>query len=127
MHETKIHCEEPDSESLTWHHTFRSTEAEGRGLKEHARQAGISVSALTRRRVHGHPPPTSAAPTLNREAYAELARSASNLNQLTHHLNQVQVVGQFEAIELATVRALIEKLLFEVAHLRAELLGAGEK
>ena len=127
MHESKIHCEEPDSESLTWHHTFRSTEAEGCRLKEHARQAGISVSALTRRRVHGHPPPTSAAPALNREAYVELARSAANLNQLTHHLNQVQVAGQSDVIELAAVRALVQKLLFEVAVLRAKLIGASEK
>ena len=129
MHDSKRHCQEAenDSDSLTSYQTYRTTPAAAAELKAHAHQAGLSISALTRLRLAGHPPPTAAAPALNREAYVELARSAANLNQLTHHLNLVQVAGQSEVIELAAVRSLLQKLLFEVAVLRAKLIGASEK
>ena len=127
MHKSKHHLAPADDENRNQYQTFRLTVGEAGELVGHAVAAGISVSELVRRRVLGHAAPVAAAPALNREAYAQLARSASNLNQLTHHLNMAQVAGQSEAIELATVRALLEKLLFEVSKLRAELLGAGEK
>ena len=127
MHESKRHCDEPQDDSLTSYQTYRTTPAAAAELKAHAHQAGLSMSELTRLRMAGHPPPTSAAPTVNREAYAELARTAANLNQLTHHMNLVQVAGQAEVIDLATVRAMLQKLLFEVAVLRAQLVGAVEK
>ena len=127
MHDSKRHCADPEADSLTCYQTYRSTPAEAALLKAHARAAGLSVSELTRRRVHGHAPPVAAAPALNQAAYAELARTASNLNQLAQHANEQRVTGVAVALDLAQVRALIEKVGAGVAALRAELIGARKK
>lgn len=124
MHKSKHHFGSAEVASRSRYQTVRVTEAEARELVEHARSAGLSVSQLLRHRALGQRAPVAAAPALNREAYAELARTASNLNQLAHHLNQVQVSGQAQVIDLAAVRALIQKAIDEVAKLRTELVGA---
>lgn len=128
MHKSKNHCQDADSErARTSYQTFRVTPAESAELVGHARAAGLSVSQLVRSRVLGLRAPVAAAPLLNRQAYTELARTAANLNQLAHHLNQVQVSGQAQVIDLAAARALIQKTLDELAGLRADLIGAGNK
>lgn len=127
MHDSKIHCQEPDSESLSCYQTYRSTPAEAARLKAYAHAAGVSVSELTRRRVHGHQPPVAAAPPINLEAYAALARTAANFNQLTHHANEQRAAGTTVALDLAQIKALLNKLVSEVAELRRDLVGANKK
>lgn len=128
MHKSKIHCDDPDLPGGRFcYHTVRMTALEGAELAAHARQAGVSISKLIRQRSLGQRAPVAAAPELNRAAYAELARTAGNLNQLAHHLNQVQVAGQAQVIDLAQVRALLEKTIDQVGGLRADLIGASKR
>jgi hypothetical protein len=127
VHKSKHHFGEAAVQHRNRYQTLRVTEDESRELVEHARYAGLSVSQLVRQRALGQRAPVAAAPALNREAYQELSRTASNLNQLTHHLNQVQLSGQVQVIDLAQVRALLEKTIDQVAALRADLVGASKK
>lgn len=69
----------------------------------------LRTAALSRRL----PPPPVA--TINREQYAELARLAANLNQLTRLANEGQHVN--------IAPALLEQLLAETQRLRLLLLG----
>ncbi|SEO19898.1 mobilisation protein (MobC) [Duganella sp. CF517] len=69
----------------------------------------LRAAALSRRL----PPPPVAA--INREQYAELARLAANLNQLT------RLANEGERVNVATV--LLEQLLAETQCLRLILLG----
>ena len=124
MHDSKIHCQLPDAESLSCYQTYRSTPFEAARLKAYARAAGVSVSELTRRRVHGQHPPMAAAPPMNLEAYAALARTTANLNQLTQHANEQRAAGITVVMELAQLKALLQKLLSEVLDLRIDLIGA---
>ena len=127
MHKSKHHFADGEAGSRNRYQTFRLTESEAGELVEHARTSGHSVSQLVRLRVLGQPAPVAAAPELNRAAYAELARTAGNLNQLAHHLNVVRVAGKSEIIDLVQVKTLVQKALFEVSALRADLLGALNK
>ena len=127
MHKSKHHLAEPDEKNRDRYQTFRVTEGEARELVNHASAAGLSVSQLIRRRALGQPAPQAAAPELNRIAYQELARTAANLNQIAHHLNQTQVSGRAEIFDLVQVKALVQKALSQVAGLRADLLGALNK
>ena len=127
MHESKRHCQEPAEESLTCYQTYRSTPGEAARLKSHARLAGISVSELTRRRVHGHPEPKAAAPEANLEMYGALRHTTDNLNQVAHHANTQAVTGEAAVLDLAQVKALLLKMSIEVAALRADLIGASKK
>jgi len=70
----------------------------------------LREAALTRRLPS---PPVSA---INREQYAELARLAANLNQLTRLAN--------EGDRVTVAIALLAKLQSEVSRLRLELIGA---
>ena len=126
MHHSKIHCEQPNEASLSCYQTYRSTPGEAARLKAHARAAGVSVSELTRRRVHGHQPPVAAAPPINLEAYASLARTTANLNQLTQHSNEQRAAGIPVVLQLAQLKALLQKLLSEVNDLRGHLVGAAK-
>ena len=63
------------------------------------------------------PPPPVAA--INREHYVELARLASNLNQLTHLAN--------EGGRVAVADALLQRLIAETRRLRLALLGVKEQ
>ena len=127
MHKSKHHFADGEAGSRNRYQTFRLTESEAGELVEHARSSGHSVSQLVRLRVLGQPAPVAAAPELNRAAYEELARTAANLNQLAHHLNEVRVASAAEIIDLVQVKALVQKALAEVADLRAELLGTSKK
>ena len=60
--------------------------------------------------------PPQPAPEVNRAAWLELSRSASNLNQLAHHLNSI---GGAESADVPQIMA-------ELARFRAALIGAGE-
>ena len=72
----------------------------------------LREAALTRRLPT---PPVSA---INREQYAELARLAANLNQLT------RLANEGDRVTVAT--ALLAKLKTELSRLRLELIGASE-
>ena len=72
----------------------------------------LREAALTRRLPA---PPVSA---INREQYAELARLAANLNQLT------RLANEGDRVTVAT--ALLAKLQTELSRLRLELIGASE-
>lgn len=125
MHDSKRHCADPEEDSLTVYQTYRTTPESAAKVKEHARLAGISISALTRQRVDGHLPPTAAAPLLNLGLAAELRATTSNLNQMTKHLNTQVLSGQAAIVEMAQLKALILKMDHQVAALRADLMGAG--
>ena len=127
MHKSKHHLAEPNAKNRDRYQTFRVDESEARELVDHASAAGLSVSQLVRRRALGQPAPQAAAPELNRRAYQELARTAANLNQLTHHMNEARVAGQTQVLDLVQVKSLLQKALFEVSALRADLLGALNK
>ena len=127
MHDSKIHCRQPDADSLTCYQTYRDTPAGAAELKSHARLAGISVSELTRRRVHGHPEPKAAAPEANLEMYGALQHTTDNFNQVTRHANTQAVTGEAAVLDLAQVKALLLKMGAEVAALRADLIGANRK
>lgn len=79
----------------------------------HAKEAGLPTRTYCRRvllRKHIRP-----IPELNREAWAELARLAANINQLAHHANASGELGQL--VELQAVAR-------QVAALRLQLIGA---
>ena len=126
MHDSKIHCQQPEADSLSCYQTYRSTPGEAARLKEHARLAGISVSELTRRRVHGHPEPKAAAPAANLKMYGALQHTTGNFNQMTRHANTQAVQGEAAVLELAQVKALLLKMDVQVAALRADLIGASK-
>lgn len=64
------------------------------------RRGRMSRAAYLRAAALHRPPPT--VPEVNREQWAELARTAANLNQIAHRLN----AG--DALPLAEVRAALE-------------------
>ena len=129
MHKSKFRSGEPgrDGQARDRYCTFRLTELEAEELAEHAESTGRSVSQLVRLRVTGQPPPLAAAPAANLKMYDELAGTASNLNQLCHHLNQAEVHGQPEILDLVEVKTLVVDVLAKVNTLRAELIGASQK
>ncbi|WP_069301509.1 plasmid mobilization protein [Neptunicoccus sediminis] len=66
--------------------TVRLTEREYRKLQKAA--SGSSVAALVRDRLLGLSKETTPQiPLVNRQAWIELSRTASNLNQMSYHLN----------------------------------------
>jgi hypothetical protein len=72
----------------------------------------LREAALTRRL------PSPPVPAINREQYAELARLAANLNQLSRKANE----GQAVTISDALLKLMIE----ETKRLRLALLGIGD-
>lgn len=93
---------------------FTTTELQK--IEARANAAGVEVSELIRHLVLNQQ--INSVPQVNRQAYAELARLAGNLNQLAHHLNAGSVAG---AADLAGP---LDATLNAVQQLRAELLGA---
>jgi len=80
--------------------------------------AGIKeMGAYVRQAVLAQRPPQAVVPAVNREAWVALARTASNLNQLTAHLNAGHLPDAY------SVRALLVTLTEEVRALRLALLG----
>jgi hypothetical protein len=81
----------------------------------HPFTAGRSVAEHFRRAEKNQRPASLPAPEINRNAWVQLSRTTSNLNQLTHAVN----VGRATGVELKT---LID-LRIQVEHLRSALLG----
>lgn len=112
-----------NTENRTSFHTVRFAPDEAAEVVEHAEACGQSVSALIRARVLGHTLPKGAAPAVNIRAWRELAGTASNLNQLVHHLNAAALTGDSN-LDLAQVRQLLEVLQTNLKTVRLQLLGA---
>ena len=72
----------------------------------------LREAALTRRL------PSPPVPAINREQYAELARLAANLNQLSRKANEGQAVTLSDA--------LLKLMIEETKRLRLALLGIGD-
>lgn len=72
----------------------------------------LREAALTRRL------PSPPVPAINREQYAELARLAANLNQLSRKANEGQAV--------TIADALLKLMIEETKRLRLALLGIGD-
>lgn len=113
-----------NSENRIVFHTVRFAPDEAAELVAHAQATGLSVSALIRARVLGHPTPRGAAPAVNLAAWRELASTASNLNQLAHRLNASALAGEPAEISLDQVKALLSDLAEKVKKVRLELIGA---
>jgi len=83
--------------------------------------AGIKeMGAYLRMAVLAQQPPRAVVPTVNRAAWRELAHTASNLNQLTAHLNAGNLRDPGGGARLGAVLA---TLTAEVRWLRLTLLG----
>jgi len=83
--------------------------------------AGIKeMGAYVRQAVLAQRPPQAVVPAANREAWVALARTASNLNQLTAHLNAGHLPGAPDPVSL---HALLVTLTEEARALRLALLG----
>lgn len=98
--------------------TLRFSESEYRQLQENAKHARVTVSAFIRsclqgKRVRGKPAPV---PTINRDAWMALARSAANLNQLTKAINE----GRSFGIDVNALRLMYR----EIQTLRQQLVGS---
>ena len=113
-----------NSENRTVFHTVRFAPDEAAEVVEHAQAVGLSVSALMRARVLGHALPRGAAPTLNLTAWRELAGTAANLNQLSHHLNHSALVTGRAEVDLAEVKNLVELVNEKLKKVRLQLIGA---
>lgn len=124
MHKSKIHSLDSDSETLDCYQTYRSTFSEAETLKADAAAAGISVSALTRARVHGHAAPVAAAPPVNLQLYGSLKHTTDNFNQMTKNSNFQVLTSQKDVVDFAICISLLQKMDVQVSALRADLLGA---
>ncbi|WP_069298986.1 plasmid mobilization protein [Neptunicoccus sediminis] len=98
--------------------TVRLTECEYRKLQQAA--SGSSVAALVRDRLLGlSMESVPQVPLVNRQAWIELSRTASNLNQMSYHLN---TGGRPEVDRILPLLYLLQRDLEQV---RAELIGGG--
>lgn len=95
----------------------RVSDAEYAALREKAARMGMTPAQWLREAALSRRLPSPPVPPINREQYAELARLAANLNQLTHGAN----IGQNVAVN----DALLQRLAGEVSRLRLALIGAG--
>lgn len=107
----------PESERLK-NVPLRMTDAERRQAEDQARAAGLTLSAYLRARVLGKTV-RGVVPAVNRAAYAELARTTANINQIAAHMN---AGGDAPA----GLRDLLEEAAREVRILRLQLLGIQE-
>ena len=90
-------------------------------LRDQAQAAGLSLSEFIRARffqtrIKARP----LVPAINREIYAELARSASNLNQMAHHLNE----GRVTSVPGQDVLQEIRSLYGHLKSIRLEMIGS---
>lgn len=95
--------------------SVRLNGAEWASICRKADAAGVTPTAWMRRAALSRAPLRSVVPAVNREAYAELARLAANLNQLARAAHDGRV---------SLSPTLFELLRKEVQQLRLELLGA---
>ncbi len=105
-------------------HTVRVTPAESGELIEQAHICGISVSALMRNRVLGHPTPKGAAPAVNLAAWRELAPTTANLNHIAHRLNLAAKLNEPSGVTFDDVMAAVIEVSNAVKKLRLGLIGA---
>ncbi len=95
------------------------TPAERAVLAERAAAAGLDVGVYVRamglgRRIVG------VVPTVNREAWAELARTTANVNQIAAHLNGG---GRFDERGTPRVAQALDTVRGELERLRTVLIG----
>lgn len=100
--------------------TLRFSESEYQQLQANTQNAGVTISAFIRaclqgKHVPGKPAPV---PAINREAWAALAKSASNLNQLTKAINEGHDLG----VDVNALRIMYR----EIQTLRQQLLGIAD-
>lgn len=86
-------------------------------LRAKAEQMGMNPAQWLREAALSRRLPSPPVPPINREQYAELARLAANLNQLTRLANEGRPV--------TVADALLQRLAGEVGRLRLALIGAG--
>lgn len=127
MHESKIHCGEPESTSLVCYQTFRCTAAEAVQLAADAKNLHMTMSALARSRILQRRDPPLPPPTINLATYTENGHLSSNLNQLVRHMNEQRLAGIQVVIQHAELKALVEKLININGQIRADLIGSGSK
>jgi len=84
--------------------------------------ADVSVAEFLRRRGLGCAV-RAPVPAINRQAWTALARSAANINQLAHHLNENRITGQAGTVDAAVLRAELRRLYGHIAALRRLLIG----
>lgn len=113
-----------NTEPRTVFHTVRVTPDEAAELVAHAEATGLSVSALMRSRVLGHPIPKGAAPAVNLAAWRELAPTTSNLNHIAYRLNLASKSTEPSGVTLDQVMAALTEVGGAVKKLRLELIGA---
>ncbi len=99
--------------------TVRVNGAERALMEARAAAAGLDVGAYVRamglrRRVVG------VVPEVNREAWAELARTTANVNQIAAHLNGG---GRFDERGTPRVAQTLDAVRGELGRLRAVLIG----
>ncbi len=99
----------------------RLTAAEVVVLKEKAAKMGLKPGQWLREAALSRRLPPSPVPTINREQYAELARLAANLNQLTAAINRGHTLVD------SSITVLLDALMLEVSWLRLALLGITDK
>lgn len=95
----------------------RVAPAEYDALKNKAEQMGMTPAHWLREAALSRRLPSPPVPPINREQYAELARLAANLNQLTRLAN--------EGRSVTVADTLLQQLAGEVGRLRLALIGAG--
>jgi len=112
----------PSPETLRTHTiSVRVNAAEYAALTARRDAAGMrEMGAYLRTAVLAQRPPQAVVPVVNRQAWQELARTASNLNQLTAHLNAGH---RLDATGTARLWETLTTLGEEVRTLRLALLG----
>lgn len=93
----------------------RVSPAEEEALKAKAEKMGMTPAQWLREAALSRRLPSPPVPPINREQYAELARLAANLNQLTRLANEGRPVTVDDA--------LLQRLAGEVGRLRLALIG----
>lgn len=97
--------------------SIRLSDSERKAAQAAATAAGMSLSAYMRELVNGKRV-QAVVPEVNRQAYADLARLAGNLNQLTARLNAGGDAGD-------ELPRLLRDTAESVRRLRLELMGIG--
>lgn len=108
----------PDHERRTVNLTVRLTEGEAADLTTRAAELGLAAGPFLREAALARRLPSPPVPELNRTAWADLSKLASNLNQLARlaHAGQLADVGP----------EILDDLANQVQALRRELLGLAD-
>lgn len=95
--------------------TFRLDPKEYEKLKKEATKINISLSAYIRKSIFRRKLPAPPPPQINRDAWLELSKTTSNLNQLQKKINQ--------GVASIASESLLESVKTQVSGLRKELIG----